>query len=388
MDKRSAVYLDDELLALRDLVSTFMKKEVRPLEETLEHDANWPEEESLKKLQAKARAMGIWCMASPEKYGGSGLSVLEQVIVIEEASKCRMGAYNPACGAFGWDPPNSIYGGTEAQIQKYAVPTIERGEKTFMHLTEPTGGSDPARSVRTTATKTDAGWLINGNKLFVSATKEARWGILFARTGEGRHGISCFIVERDTPGMSINPIPVIRSWYPYEVRYENVELPHDALLGEVGHGFDLSQAFLSHGRIPYAAGCIGVAEAAMEIAVDWARERATFGSKLADKQAIQWMLADSEIELRAARLLVYDAASKADRGEPFKVEASIAKVYGTETAGRVVDRCIQILGGMGVTKELPLERWYRELRIKRIGEGPSEVHRMVTARHVLNKKYA
>lgn len=381
------VFLDENRQALREVVSDFMRKEVRPVEDTLPHDANLPGATDLERLQRTARAAGLWCIASPEKYGGAGMSVLQQVIVVEEASKCRMGAYNPALGAFGWDPPNAIFGGTEDQIQRYAVPTIERGEKTFMHLTEPSGGSDPARAIKTTATRTSAGWLINGNKIFVSATEESRWGIMFARTSPGRYGISCFVIERDTPGLSVTPIPVIRSWYPYEVRYENVEIPHDALLGEEGLGFQLSQRYLAHFRIPYAAGCIGVAEAAMEIAVAWAKERETFNSKLADKQAIQWMLADSEIELRAARLLVYDAAVRADQGQPFKVEASIAKVYATEAAGRIVDRCIQILGGMGVTQEMPLERWYRELRIKRIGEGPSEVHRLVTARHVINDKY-
>ena len=126
-----------------------------------------------------------------------------------------------------------------------------------------------------------------------------------------------------------------------------------------------------HGRVPYAAGTIGIAEAALQIAVDYAKERSTFGKPLASRQAVQWMLADSEIELRAARLLVYQAAWKADLDQAFTVDASIAKVYATEAAGRVVDRCIQVLGGMGVSKELPLERWYRELRIKRIGEGPS-----------------
>jgi len=137
------------------------------------------------------------------------------------------------------------------------------------------------------------------------------------------------------------------------------------------------------GRIPYAAGTLGIAQAALDMAVDWARERRTFGSTLAEKQAVQWMIADSEIELRAARLLVYQAAWRADLGQNPKIDSSIAKVVATETAGRVVDRCVQIFGGLGVAAELPLERWYRELRIKRIGEGPSEVQRMVVARHLL-----
>ena len=148
----------------------------------------------------------------------------------------------------------------------------------------------------------------------------------------------------------------------------------------------MAQQWLVHGRVPYAAATLGIASAALQLAIDYAKNHQVFGSKLADKQAIQWMIADSEIEIRAARGLVYSAAWKADLGQDFKLEASIAKVCATETAGRVVDRCIQVLGGMGVAKELPLERWYREMRIKRIGEGPSEVHRMVVARQLLSGK--
>jgi acyl-CoA dehydrogenase len=213
----------------------------------------------------------------------------------------------------------------------------------------------------------------------------ANWGIVFARVGEskGRDGITSFVVDKSKPGISLSKIPVIRSYAPYEVHFTDYEVPIEDRLGEEGKGFAFAEEWLVHARPPYAAATIGIAQAALEIAKDWALQRKTFGSHLADKQAVQWMLADSEIELRAARLLVYQAAWNADMGRDIKVDASIAKVYGTEAAGRVVDRCIQILGGMGVAQELPLERWYRELRIKRIGEGPSEVHRMVVARDML-----
>jgi acyl-CoA dehydrogenase len=184
--------------------------------------------------------------------------------------------------------------------------------------------------------------------------------------------------------MTCREIPVIRAWSPYEVSFQDVEVPVENRLGEEGQGFALAEKWLVEGRVPYAAGTIGIAQAALAIAIDWAREREVFRTKLADKQAIQWMIADSEMELRAARLLTYEAARRADAGLNFKTEASIAKVVATETAGRVVDRCIQIMGGMGVSKEMPLERWYRELRIKRIGEGPSEVHRMVLSREMVN----
>lgn len=184
----------------------------------------------------------------------------------------------------------------------------------------------------------------------------------------------------------MKPVPVIRSWYPSELTFTDVRVPAENLLGEEGKGFAFAQRWLVHGRVPYAAATVGIGQAALNLAVAYAKDRTAFGSTLAEKQAVQWMLADSEIELRAARLLVYQAAWKADLGQDFKTDASIAKVYATEAAGRVVDRCIQIFGGLGVAKEMPLERWYRELRIKRIGEGPSEVHRMVVARDLLGSR--
>ena len=218
----------------------------------------------------------------------------------------------------------------------------------------------------------------------------ARDGIVFARVGDskGRDGITSFIVDKSRAGISLSKIPVIRSYAPYEVHFDNYEVPVEDRLGEEGKGFAFAEEWLIHARPPYAAATIGIAQAALELAIEWASQRKTFGSLLADKQAIQWMIADSEVELRAARLLVYQAAWNADRGRDIKVDASVAKVYGTEVAGRVVDRCIQIFGGMGVAQALPLERWYRELRIKRIGEGPSEVHRMVIARELLGGRRA
>jgi acyl-CoA dehydrogenase len=296
-----------------------------------------------------------------------------------------MGAYVPGCGAFGSDPPNAVFLGTDYQIQKYAIPAVERGDKVFVAISEAGGGSDPARSIKTRAEKRGDRYILNGSKMWITGAKGADWGLVFARTGSqgDRGGISCFIVDGNSPGMSCHPIRVIRSYSPYEVNFQDVEIPEENRLGEEGQGFALCEKWLVEGRVPYAAATLGIAQAALEIAIDWAKDRRTSGSTLGEKQAIQWMIADSEIELRAARLLVYQAAWKGDLGKPMKIESSIAKVVATETAGRVVDRCVQILGGLGVAAELPLERWYRELRIKRIGEGPSEVQRMVVARHLL-----
>ncbi|MBW0101023.1 acyl-CoA dehydrogenase family protein [Pseudonocardia sp. KRD291] len=389
-DDKQLWTLPEELLLLRDTVRDFMDREVIPAESDAEPDAFELPPDVLGPLQAKARQAGLWCIGSPEEYGGTGMSLLEQCVVAEEAARCRMGLETPAAGAFGNDPPSVVFGGTEDQIRRFALPTIERGEKTFVALTEPSGGADPARSIRTTAVRDGDDWVLNGSKMWISGADTARWGIVFARTdpSRGRDGISCFLVDPSQPGFEATTIPVIRSWAPCELTFTDHRVPARNLLGEEGKGFTLAQRWLGHGRVRYAAVVLGVAREAIALAARYALQREAFGGPLADKQAVQWPLADSEIELRAARLLVYQAAAMGDRGEEFTVDASIAKVYATEAAGRIVDRCIQIFGGMGVAQEMPLERWYRELRVKRIGEGPSEVHRMLVARHLLRNAKA
>ncbi len=380
--------LPDEFRSLRDTARRFMRNEVLPEEAKLSHDAIALPKDVLTGLQKKARDLGFWQIESPSEWGGAGLNLLGQAVVAEESSQCKMGAYIPACHAFGWDPPNAIFLGRKDQIEKYAVSTLDAGDKTFVAISEPSGGSDPGRAIQTRAERRGDRYVLNGTKTWISGVGESEWGLVFARTGpsKGRDGVTAFIVEKAFKGFSYKPIPVIRSYSPYEISLADCEVPEENRLGNEGEGFKLAETWLVHARIPYAAAVIGIAQAALELTIDWARDRKTFGSALADKQAIQWMLADSEIELRAARLLVYQAAWRGDLGLDIKVDASIAKVYATETAGRVVDRCIQIFGGLGVAQEMPLERWYRELRIKRIGEGPSEVHRMVVARNLFGQR--
>ncbi|WP_334191957.1 acyl-CoA dehydrogenase family protein [Pararhodobacter sp.] len=377
--------MPEELRAMRDMLRKFMTGQVRPAEEALPSDSYEFPKDVLEGLRKQARDLGIWCVQSPVDHGGAGLSLLGQVVVAEEAAKCRMGAYVPAGGAFGFDPPNVIFKGNADQIARYAVPCIANGDKTFVAISEPSGGSDPARAIRTRAVRDGDHYVLNGTKVWITGAGQATWGVVFARTGDpqARGGITSFIVDIGTPGLTLEPIDVIRSYSPYQLTFEDCRIPVANRLGEEGQGFALAEDWLVHQRVPYAATCIGTAQAALDIALDWARDRETFGKKLADHQAIQWMLADSEVDLRAARLLVYQAAWRAERGANIKLEASVAKLFASEAANRVVDRCVQILGGMGVAKELPLERWFRETRIKRIGEGPSEVHRMVIARDLI-----
>lgn len=381
--------LTDELVMARDTARRFMKNDVRPAEDKVEHDAIHLPHHLLDPLQKKAKDIGIWCIRSPAEYGGAGLSLLGQAVVAEETARCKMGAYIPACGAIGFDPPNTVFShGTREQIERYALPGVKSGQKVFVAVTEPSGGSDPARAIRTRAVRKGDRYVLNGTKMWISGVQHASWGIVFARTGDfdDRGGISCFIVELGTKGLTTREIPVIRAYSPFELTFEDCEIPVENRLGEEGEGFKVFSKWTVEGRIPYAAGTIGVAQEALEMAIEWVRERETFKSKLADKQAIQWMVADSEMELQAARMLIYKAAMVHETGGDLRYHSSIAKVTATETAHRVVDRCVQMFGALGVAEEMPIERWFRELRVKRVGEGPSEVQRMVVARSLLKSR--
>jgi acyl-CoA dehydrogenase len=376
--------LPEELVMLRDTVRRFMDAHVHPTEEKLDHDTVGLPREQLVELQALARGLGLWSLQTPAEQGGAGLGVLGQVVVAEEAAKCRMGAFFPALGAFGGNPPNIMFKATPEQFEKYARPIVDGTmSKAYTAITEASGGSDPARAIKLRATRDGDGYVLNGSKMWISHAPHADWGVIYARTGEGRQGISAFILEKDTPGVTFSRIPVMASFAPYELHFDNVRIPADRLIGAEGQGFSLASDFLVHSRIVYAAGPIGIAQSALDMTCQWAKDRDVFGGKLADKQGIQWMLVDSEVELRAARLLMYQAAWNADLGRNVRVDASVAKMYGTEAAYRVIDRCIQIHGALGISTELPLERWFRDLRVKRLGEGATEVQREVIARSLL-----
>jgi acyl-CoA dehydrogenase len=383
-DATGAWELPEELVMLRHTVRQFMDAHVHPAEEKLDHDTVGIPREQLVELQAKARALGLWALQTPEEYGGAGLGVLGQVVVAEEAAKCRMGAFFPALGAFGGNPPNIMFKASAEQFAKYAKPIVDGTmSKAYTAITEATGGSDPARAIKLKAVRDGDGYVLNGSKMWISHAPHADWGVIYARTGEGRQGISAFILEKDTPGVTFSRIPVMASFSPYELHFDGVRIPGAQLIGEEGQGFSLATDFLVHGRIVYAAGPIGIAQCALDLTCQWARDRDVFGGRLADKQGIQWMLVDSEVELRAARLLMYQAAWNADLGRNVRVDASVAKMYGTEAAYRVIDRCIQIHGALGISTELPLERWFRDLRVKRLGEGATEVQREVISRSLL-----
>jgi len=386
MENEIGYQLPPELIAVRENVRRIIKDEVIPAEARVDPDAAEIDEDDYWRIARKVQAAGMWCMGSPTRYGGGGLSLFEMCVLMEEMCQHRGGLYNPGAGVFGRTPPPVIWGGTEKQIQKYAARTLKDATYTFFAITEPSGGSDPAGAIQCRAVREGDHYVLNGQKIFISHAHEAEWGVVFARTdpSAGRGGITAFIVEKGTPGFSAKPFKTLRTAaLPNVVHFEDCRIPIAQRLGPEGGGLSLCMDLLTGLRFPYSACNVGVAVAALRMAIDYFKQRKTFREMLSRRQAIQWMLADSEVEIRAARWLIWDGAWKSGRKEDARMEASVAKLYSSEVLGRVVDRAVQIHGGYGVSKEFPLERWYRESRIRRIGEGPLEVHRMVIARNLL-----
>lgn len=377
----------EEQKAIVAQVRRFVREEIVPLEDKLDPDASELPEEMRAPLVAKVKAMGLYGLDIPAEFGGPGIDMTTRVLLAFEMGQHRAGLYVPCYGVFGAAGLAQLYEASEEQKELYLRPMLRGEKRAFFGLTEPSGGSDPARAIRTRAVKTNEGWTINGSKVFISGADKADFGLVFARTDpeKGRGGVTCFIVETSNPGFHVRRVvhTLRSSHYATELGFEDMKVPDSAILGELNKGFAIANERLSRQRIPYAAQCLGPAYKAHELAIDYAKQRETFGAKLASRQAIQWMLVDNELDLRQAALMTLAAASRCDRGEPFRMEAGLAKLVASEAAGRVVDRSMQIFGGYGMTKDFPFERWYRELRIRRVGEGPNEVQRHVVARDLL-----
>jgi acyl-CoA dehydrogenase len=375
----------DEQRMLIDTVRRFVRTEIVPLESDLDPDAGELPPEEHRRLSALAEQTGLRNWEAPAEVGGPGLDTVTQALLAIEMSQHRAGLYAPCYGVFGSPGLVQLVEGTEEQKRRYLYPTLRGELRAFFGLSEPSGGSDPAGAIRTTAVPDGDDWVITGTKLWISDAHCADYGLVLARTGSGTRDITAFLVDTASPGFTVRRIVhTLRTTHPAtELELDGVRVPDANRVGEVHGGFALAADRLVRGRIPYAAGCLGVALVAHRMAVEYASIRETFGRRLADQQGIQWMLVDNEIDLRTTWLLILAAARRADLGEDIRADAAIAKLVSSEAAGRVVDRAIQIHGGLGVSKDLPLERWYRELRIRRIGEGPSEVQRLIVARHLL-----
>jgi len=369
------------------LVRRFVREEILPLELKLDPDADALDAADRDRLISKTKEMGLYGLDIPPEYGGPDIDLVTRTLMAVEMSQHRAGLYAPCYGVFGGAGLAQLFEATEEQKDKYLYPTLRGEKRGFFGLSEPSGGSDPARAIQTKAVRDGDNWIINGSKLWISGADRADFGLVFARTdsSKGRNGVTCFIVDTDTPGFHVRRIVhTLRSaHYATELQFENMVVPERNILGELNKGFAIANDRLTRQRIPYAAGCIGVAIKAQEMALEYVPQRETFGAPLSSRQAIQWMLVDNDIDIKQSLWIVLEAAEKAQRGDPFRKEAAMAKLVATEAGGRVVDRCMQMFGGLGVAKDLPLERWFREMRIRRIGEGPSEVQRHVIARELL-----
>lgn len=383
--------LSEEQKLIVDTTRRFVREEILPLENDLDPDASALEPEDRERLTAKVKAMGFYGLDIPPEYGGPEVDIVTRTLMAIEMSQHRAGLYAPCYGVFGGAGVAQLFEANEDQKQRYLYPTLRGEKRGFFGLTEPSGGSDPARAIQTTAVKDGDDWVLNGAKIFISGADTADFGITFARTdsARGREGITCFIVDTDAPGFHVRRIVhTLRSTsYATELQYDNLRVPAANVLGEVNKGFAIANDRLSRQRIPYSAACIGVAVKAQEMAIAYAKQRETFGDVLASRQAIQWMIVDNEIDIRTSRWVTLAAADLANKRKPYRMEAAMAKLVSTEAGGRVVDRSMQIHGGYGMTKDLPLERWYREIRIRRIGEGPSEVQRLIMARDLLGGNF-
>ncbi|MFT6433637.1 MAG: alkylation response protein AidB-like acyl-CoA dehydrogenase [Candidatus Azotimanducaceae bacterium] len=372
---------------LVEMVRRFVKEEITPLEMNLDPDADSLEAHDRERLIEKVKQMGLYGMDIPEEFGGPGIDMVTRTLLAIEMSQHRAGLYAPCYGVFGGAGLAQMFEASEAQKDEYLYPTLRGEKKGFFGLTEPSGGSDPARAIQTKAVQDGDDWVINGSKIFISGADTADYGLVFARTGtdKGRGGVTCFIVDTSNPGFHVRRIVhTLRSaHYATELQFEDMRVPATHILGDLNKGFAIANDRLSRQRIPYSAGCIGVAVKAHELALEYSKIRETFGAPLSSRQSIQWMLVDNEIDIKQAKWTTLEAADRADNGDPFRKEAAMAKLVSTEAASRVVDRSMQIHGGYGVTKDFPFERWYREMRIRRIGEGPSEVQRHIIARDIL-----
>jgi alkylation response protein AidB-like acyl-CoA dehydrogenase len=367
---------------IRDTVRAFISKEVMPLEQEVlrNEQAGVPAiaPDVLAELRNKARRAGFWGMNTPEEYGGMNLGAVMSAILAMETGR----TYVPF--SFGGSADNILYSCNDEQKRRYLLPTIEGERRSCFAITEPGAGSD-ARNIRTRAVRDGGDWVINGEKTFITGGNEADFVMVFAVTDPDKGadgGVTCFLVDRDM-GWKSEPIQTMGQWGPAALVFDDVRVPERNVLGEVGHGFALALRWIGQGRYMIPARAIGAAERMLQMAIDYAKIRHSMGRPIGDYQAIQWQIADSQVEIESTKWLTLYAAWRVQQGMDARHASSIAKLDGALMANQVVDRVLQIHGGMGYTKELPIERWYRELRLLRIFEGTDEIQRRTIARNLL-----
>ncbi len=328
---------------------------------------------------------GLQAVNMPTEWGGAGLSILEQATVQEE-----LGRLTGALWDMVWRPANALRFCTPEQRERYLVPVIRGQRRDCYAVTEPEAGSDP-QNLKTTATRTADGWVLNGEKWFVTVGDHADFMIVLAAAGE-EGAPTLFLVDKETAGIEMTRVPRFMHTFVYEhpeFTFTDVRVPEDAVLGGIGQGYDITRSWFTEERLMIAARTTGAAERALELARDWAVERRQFGSRIADFQLIQGMLADCAVDIAVNRAYAHQIAWEVDAGlsdrKTLHAKAAIAKLAASEAAGRVIDRCVQIFGGRGYDRSYPVERLYRELRVDRIWEGTSEIQRLIIAGELVKR---
>jgi len=376
--------LTEEQRMWREVIHEFVAREVKPKAREVDEtgEFNW---EAVRKMAP----LGLLGLNIPEEYGGAGVDAISAAIAIEElgygcgSTALAIAAHNGLGCA-----PVALFGSQELKMRY--LPPIASGKSRLaaLALTEPGAGSDLKGGVHTKAVRKLDHWVINGSKMWCTNASTAEFIVTLVRTDPqgGSSSLSLILVPAGSPGLHIGPAEKkmgLKGSPTHAVTYENVQVPIDHLLGQAGAGLQQTLAVLDGGRIGIGALAVGLAQAALEEAIRYAKERETFGQPIGAHQAIQWMLADAATEIQTARLMVYYAAWRKSQGRAFNKEAAMAKLFATEMAERVTRNAIQVHGGYGYSREFPVERLYRDARLMTIGEGTSEIQRIVIARHLL-----
>jgi acyl-CoA dehydrogenase len=378
--------IPSETRLLIESVRRFVTQEVQPLEKETESAGRVPAE-ALKRVKKQAQELGFFAMNMPDDVGGGGLSHVDMCLVEEELGKTSDALIRRV---FGQVYP-MLLACKGDQREKYLLPTVRGDKICAMAITEPGAGSDAA-SISTTATREGDQWVLNGRKHFISDGDIADYVIVMAvhdKERRARGGISLFLVDKGTPGFevtSVQPMMGHRGYGHAELVFENCRIPADAVLGEVGEGFKLIMSSVSGIRLAHiGARAVGMAQRVLELMRNHANDRKQFGQPIGEFQMVQQLIADSATEIFATRMMVLNTAWELDQGIDCRDKVSMVKLYASEMIGRVADRGIQVFGGMGFTKEMPLERIYRDSRVTRIYDGTSEIHRMLIARSVMKR---
>ena len=383
--------LPEELQVLKDTVRKFVDRELIPLERECRPEGEDMPEKFIKPLQEKAKAIGLWMLDVPPEYGGAGLDLLSRCVIMEEVARTIALPFRYA-PIFGPEVRPVLFYCNDEQKERFLFPVIRGEKRVCFAQTEPDAGSDPA-AMRTRAIKEGDHYILNGTKRFITSAAQSDYAQVMAVTDpekRARGGITCFIVDMKSPGVKLERVwPTMMGDTPGEIVFENARVPAANIIGGVGQGFSIAQKWIQEGRIRgHGARPVGIAQRALDMMIEYSKNRVTFGQPLSNRQAIQYMIADSAMELHACRLMVYECAWRNDRGEDVRHLSYMTKIMCAEMVGRVVDRSIQVHGGVGLTRDLPLEWWYRQVRSIRITEGTPEVLRWRLGEHLIKSHKA